>query len=78
MTPPTVLDLVRAALTAGGYDGLYNVAGECGCETDDLDPCGHLGPECCAGYRAPCGDHCDHGYQVSPGDWHIGARKVQP
>lgn len=79
MTNPTVLDMVRAALKAGGYDGLFNSHGECACETDDLSPCGDgLTDECTAGFKVPCSETCDHGYGWSTGDWHIQAERPEP
>ena len=67
---PTVREMVRAALEAGGYDGLYSMDSECGCELADLFPCCGDGVEHCkAGHKVPCacGEGCD---------WHIGPRKA--
>lgn len=67
----TVLEIVRAFLVAGGYDGLYS-PGECGCLVDDLAPCISIQPDCIAGYRCACPADCgDH-------DWHIGPEKETP
>jgi hypothetical protein len=48
---PTVLDAVEVFLKLNGFDGLYNVAGECGCFLDDLEPCGEMCSNCHAGHR---------------------------
>lgn len=50
----TVLQMVRNALEAGGYDGLYNDHGECGCPKDDLSPGDCLTEECEAAYLHEC------------------------
>lgn len=47
----TVIEMVKQALIDGGYDGLYNDYGECGCLLDDLRPCGEDFSECHPGYR---------------------------
>lgn len=58
--------IVKKYLEDNNYDGLYY--GEiCGCELDNLFPCGKSGYSCEPGYKHPCdcGDH----------DFHIGAEK---
>lgn len=58
----TVLDFLRRNLKTYGYDGLYNLAGECACLVSDLAPCSNLDADHChPGYRAPCdcGEGCD-------------------
>lgn len=65
-----VAEIVCAYLHARGFDGLYEVGGDCACDIDDLFPCQVEGVERCRpGYRAPCdcGDH----------DWHIQAEPVR-
>lgn len=57
MSGLTVLQIVKAHLVAGNFDGLYNADAECGCELFDLAPCGEIGGECRAGYKVPCTDH---------------------
>ena len=43
---------LAAKLTADGYDGL---AGQgCGCDTDDLAPCGEDCLSCAPGHRVAC------------------------
>lgn len=62
-------DLVRQALEAGGYDGLFHADGDCACKKDDLFPCGEPSPSCQPGYERPCPGCCgEH-------DWHIAAAK---
>lgn len=60
-----VHDIVMEYLERHGFDGLYDLDGECACEIDDLAPCGEFSACCAAGYKYPCdcGDH----------DFHIGA-----
>jgi hypothetical protein len=51
--PPNVATIVEEWLRANGYDGLC-IPGECGCEIDDLMPCGSPNECCCmAGYKGP-------------------------
>ena len=64
----TVIDIVLKYLKDNGYDGLLDRHGECGCEIDDLAPCGEMQETCEAGYQAICSDKCDHGTGC---DWHI-------
>lgn len=61
----TLQQLVKDALMRGGYDGLYNEAGDCACEATDLAPCSRPSLECRPGYRAPC--ECgDHDFHIEP------------
>lgn len=59
----TVRTILAEWLKANGYDGLCNPWAECGCEVDDLMPCGGEGCDgCVAGYRIECpGGECDCG-----------------
>jgi len=51
--PPNIATIVAEWLRANGYDGLC-IPGECGCEIDDLMPCGSPNECCCmAGYKGP-------------------------
>ena len=54
MSNPTIFELLKTGLKAGGFDGLYSAEDECGCKLDDLCPCTY-GPtsDCCAGYLGP-------------------------
>lgn len=45
-------ELIESALKENGYDGLCNVALECGCQIGDLFPCGDLMPGCVGGYQS--------------------------
>lgn len=47
----TVIDLVKQSLIDGGYDGLYNEYGECGCDIDYLRPCDGDFAGCKPGYK---------------------------
>jgi hypothetical protein len=35
----TLIDIIKAAITDAGGDGLVNGFAECGCSIDDLAPC---------------------------------------
>jgi len=47
----TVIEIVRAHLKAEGFGGLVADGAECGCELDDLAPCGGDISRCEAGYK---------------------------
>lgn len=48
-----VIEIVKAHLVAGGFDGLLQEDAECGCELADLVPCcGDFGG-CTPAYRGP-------------------------
>jgi hypothetical protein len=72
----TLLDILREGLVAHGFDGLYNVDGECACKLNDLCPCnsydGGLSEECSPGYLNPCpttcGEHSWHIAKWKPGE----------
>jgi hypothetical protein len=68
----TVIDIVREYLKANGYDGLW-IEDECGCEIEDLAPCGEMRLGCQAGYKVKCVP----GQCPADGDceWHIGPRR---
>ena len=62
MKYPEVTDMVRDALIAKGFDGLWSDDGECACDVSDLAPCGDMRETCKAGYKIPgctCGEGCD-------------------
>jgi hypothetical protein len=79
----TAKDILRDALKAQGFDGLYNEDAPCGCLADDLEPCegGCIG-DCKPGYRVvvkadddSCADYCD---SCGTDHWHIcGERRVE-
>lgn len=75
---PTVRDLVKQGLAAGGYDGLFDEDGECACLADDLFPCYEVNPNCIAGYKVPCGcgDECKWAY-YGLNHWHIQREKPE-
>ena len=70
MANPSVLDMARAALKQGGYDGLYH-DGVCACLEDDLVPCGQINVECRAGYRCECADPDCELHRPGVKHWHI-------
>lgn len=48
-----VIEIVKAHLVAGGFDGLLQADAECGCELGDLKPCcGDFG-DCVPAYKGP-------------------------
>jgi hypothetical protein len=53
-----VKQIVIAYLRMNGYDGLY-LDCNCGCEIDDLAPCGQFNEACAPGYKRPdkTGEH---------------------
>lgn len=53
MNTPSAHDMLIAALTTGGYHGLFNADTDCSCEVSDLMPCGAHPFGCCAGWRHP-------------------------
>ena len=60
----TVAQIVREYLDVNGYDGLYNVDGECGCTKDDLAPCCEMSDECIAGYLLPLSDGSEYAFVI--------------
>jgi hypothetical protein len=74
---PSIKELLALTLRANGYSGLVNLNIECGCEIDDLCPCGELNPEhCFAGYKTMCTNLCTHDTQYgiinnNNDAWHI-------
>lgn len=71
----TTLEIVREHLKANGYDGLYNVHGECCCESSDLSPGDCFEERCEAGHKVPCPGPAEC---AADGDceWHIGDRRA--
>ena len=57
----TVIQILKAHLVAGGFDGLVHVDAECGCELSDLQPCAGDFGACEPAYR---GDS-----KECPGEW---------
>ena len=51
-----LVKLVVAWLKENGYDGLYSPDLSCGCDIDDLMPCGEPSSNCGPGYRVPCNE----------------------
>jgi hypothetical protein len=63
MNAPVVADIVEEWLKLRGFEGLYNLDGECGCEVGALGPCyDGIRQECMAGYKVPC--EC-HGFVIA-------------
>lgn len=50
MNNPTAQEIITIHLKQNGYDGLCT--DDCGCLIDDLAPCGSIGLNCKAGYKA--------------------------
>lgn len=57
-----VIEIVKAHLETGGFDGLVAVDAECGCLCDDLAPCSSDFGQCEPAYRG-ADENGD------PGDW---------
>jgi hypothetical protein len=49
-----VIDIVTAAISDQGGDGLYNTDGGCGCVLRDLSPGGCLTGDCKVGRKVTC------------------------
>lgn len=49
----TVKDILLVFLQMNGFDGLYNDAGDCACDLEDLMPCESCAGECKLGYYVP-------------------------
>ena len=62
--------IVATWLKDNGYDGLYS--DDCGCEINDLMPCGQFGGQCEPGYKCSCPGPKDC---PADGDWHINGTK---
>lgn len=71
---PNVLEITKQYLVSNGYEGLYNVHGECGCEVSDLSPGDCFEERCEPGHKIPC-----TGPSECPTDgsceWHIGDKE---
>lgn len=59
-------DYLKKKLAEDGYDGLFNNDGKCGCDLEDLIPCGEPSEYCQPGYKGPC--DCEEGcrFHVGP------------
>lgn len=66
-----VIEIVKAHLVAGGFDGLVCGAAECGCELAELAPCCGDISECEPAYRHTVGD-------PEAGDWIMSTSKTPP
>jgi hypothetical protein len=72
-----ICNIIESHLRANGFTGLYNTEINCGCEIDDLMPCGEceILRDCEPGYKVPCTDKCEHEESFQEGDWHIQQNK---
>ena len=50
----TVAEIVREYLEKNDFDGLVEEDAECGCDLDDLAPCGEMRATCEAGHKTDC------------------------
>jgi hypothetical protein len=57
-----VIEIVKAHLVAGGYDGLVQPDAECGCELADLSPCCDNINNCQPGFKRPGPPNDPHGW----------------
>lgn len=55
----TVIEIIKKNLIEDGFGGLYNEDLGCGCEIDDLEPCGEIRSDCKAGYKHQGDKECD-------------------
>jgi hypothetical protein len=69
---PRVIEIVKAHLIARGFSGLVAEDASCGCELDDLVPCGNDCSGCRAGYK-----HKDPRSEY-PHGWAIWEQKEPP
>ena len=67
-----VIEIVKAHLVENGFGGLVADGAECGCEIDDLVPCGCDCGQCYPGYK-----HADP-RPDNPGGWAIWRQKETP
>ena len=67
-----LIQIVAEWLKANEYEGLYSEMMGCGCELNDLMPCGEPSLQCKPGYRGGCDEHCEFGGGC---DFHIQADK---
>jgi len=80
----TVKELIVKHARENGYDGLVEPFGECGCEIDDICPCGDMKDvtDCEFGYKVPCDCDCCEGdcdlVMHNMGQWHITTEKPEP
>ena len=64
-----VIKIVKAHLTANGFDGLVNCDAECGClMSEGLHPCGDNFADCKPGYKNPVPDG-------RPDDWVVSTER---
>lgn len=66
-----VIEIVKERLMADGFSGLVAPDGGCGCEIDDLVPCGSDCSQCEPGYK-----HMDT--RVARDGWAIWKQKEPP
>ena len=55
-----VKEIVQKYLQENGYDGLCDEWHECGCQINDLMPCGEYCGDCIPGYKIPDPDYKGH------------------
>lgn len=66
----TVITIVADHLRANGFGGLVQPDEECGCELDDLQPCGESFASCLPGYKHLTPDNDEHDWIISTDkDW---------
>ena len=62
---PNVRGIMKHFLIRNKFEGLYH-AGECGCELDDLMPCGEDPSHCEPGYKIECPNGCgEHNFHIA-------------
>lgn len=61
----TVNDMIKRFLKDNGYDGLF-YDGECGCELNDLVPCGADPSQCEPGYKVMNNMNDEYDFNIVP------------
>lgn len=61
----TVLDIIINYLKEHGYDGLH-YDNECGCELEDIVPCGEVSLNCEPGYKIVAPKGCEYDFYICP------------
>ena len=51
-------EILTEWLRANGFDGLCNIEIGCGCDVDDLNPCGDCAMDCVPAYKNRCDPNC--------------------
>ena len=61
-----LIEIVLDYLKKNGFDGLFNTESECGCQIDELMPCGEPGIECTPGYKHAADPETSYDFIIGP------------